>query len=254
MNFRRLIIILIVIVFGFILTDTFLIRGPKKITKIIISPIVAPFNFLGEKTTGFFSFLKETKNLAQENSDLKKERNELAAENVRLKEVVRQNEALQKENNLNQNLLAASVIIKSPTGFLKTLTINKGANDGVKINQAVISENNLVGKITQVEKKSAEVSLITNPNLLIPVILEKSRGNGILRGSLSGIVVEDISNDTKIEVNENIVTSGLGNEITANILVGKIEKIISKESEIFQKVIISSPIAFSRLETVFIIR
>lgn len=254
MNFRRLIIILVIIILGFILTDTFLIRGPKKITKIIISPIVAPFNYLGEKTSGFFHFLKETKNLARENNDLKKEKNELAAENARLKGIVRQNEALQKENNLNQNLLAASVIVKSPTGFLKILTINKGTNDGVKINQAVISESNLIGKITEVEKKSAEVSLITNPNLLIPVTLEKSRGSGILRGSLSGIIVEDISNDTKIEINENIVTSGLGNEITANILVGKIEKIISRESEIFQKIIIASPIAFSRLETVFIVK
>lgn len=252
--FKRFLIILLIVFLGFILTDTFVIKGSRKISKIILKPITAPFEFIGQKTSNFFIFFKESKNLTNENNQLKKENNNLAAENVKLKETIRQNEILAKESAANPNLLAAPIISKSSTGFLKTLTISKGSESGISQNQAVINNGFLVGKITKVEKNSAEVSLITNPSLLIPATLESSRGTGILKGSLSGIVVEEISNDTKIQVGENVITNGLGNEISPNILVGKVEKIISKESEIFQKIIISSPIAFSRLDTVFIVK
>lgn len=250
---KRLIVFAI-IVFGLIFSNTFLVRWPRYFAKKTISSIVLPLNNMAQKTADFFQFLKNIKKLNQENAKLEKEKNELAAELARLKEVAYENALLKKEMETNPQLLPAPIILKSPSGFLKIVTIGKGAEDSVELNKAVVAEGILIGKITKVEKHSAEVSLITNPNLLIPVVLEESRGSGILRGSLSGLEVEDISIDTKIKIGENVLTSGLGNEITANILVGKTAKIISKESEIFQKVIVFSPVNFDRLETVFVVK
>ena len=132
--------------------------------------------------------------------------------------------------------------------------MNRGADDGVKVGQAVVSQGYLVGRVESVEKYSSQVLLIANANSLIPVTLQVSRGTGLLQGGLTGLIVHSISADTQIQNDENVVTSDLGEEVPAAILVGRVLKIISSESEIFKKVAVSSPVEFNKLEIVFIIR
>jgi rod shape-determining protein MreC len=108
--------------------------------------------------------------------------------------------------------------------------------------------------VTEARSDNSEVTLITDYNSLVPVILQDSRGTGLIRGGLGGLVVEDVPLNIAIKPNENLVTSGLGGQIPGGIAVGKAQEVISKSGEIFQKVTIVSPIDFSKLEVLFVVK
>jgi rod shape-determining protein MreC len=176
-----------------------------------------------------------------------------------LTEVQHENEILKNELGLAQStpstykLAPASIIGRAATGYLKTVIIDRGVKDGVKTGQAVVSQGYLVGVVNQVYDNSSEVNLITDYNSIVPVLLQDSRGTGLLRGGLAGLTVEDIPLNVSIKPSERVVTSGLGGDMPAGISVGKIDEVVSKEGEIFQKVTVSSPIQIYFLEFVFVV-
>lgn len=222
-----------------------------------------PFAIFGNLTVGkissFFANLKHLSSLSKENEKLIRENLELQSRLAVLKEAQHESEILKKELGFASNkgelkLVPASIIGRSVSGFLKTVTIDRGRADGLKMGQAVISQGILVGVIKQIDENTSEVNLIYNYNSLVPVMLVDSRGTGLLRGGLEGLTVEDIPLNIPIKIGEQVVTSGLGGEMPAGILVGQTIEVISKPGEIFQKVTISSPIEIYYLEFVFVVQ
>ena len=254
---RFLITIIVLLILGFIFSPSL---GPvKNITNEIIYPVARFFTLCGIKTGNFFHTIGKIKDIAKENVDLKRKNLELEAKLTGFKEVEHENEILKKELGFSKGqkkyeLIPAQVTARSPSGFLQSLKIDKGQRDGVKKGKPVLSQGFMIGKISQVYSESAEVLLITNSNSLVPVLLQNSRGTGLLKGGLGGLVVEDIALDTQIEIGEEVLTSGAGEEFPAGLPLGNIEKIISTKSEIFQKVSVKSPIELGKLEIVFVMQ
>lgn len=238
---------------------------PGKFNKSIRNytwQVLKPINLVFGVTIGrAFPFLSSAFHLSQivkQNKDLVAENSQLQSQLATLTEMENENEILKKELGFMQTqdltTTTAAAIIGEPSGYLKLLVIDKGKDTGLVLGQAVISQGVLVGIITQVRQNNSDVTLITDYNSLIPVVLQNSRGTGLLRGGLGGLTVEDIPLNIEIKKSENVVTSGLGGQIPAGILIGKVTDIISKEGEIFQKVATASPIDFSHLEVVFVLK
>lgn len=256
---RFFIVIFIIIVIG--LTLDFL--GPTKIVSSLFvrgsSPILIRVSSTTGKTANFFQIFGVIGDLKNQNQQLSQENLNLKSQLATLAEIKHENEILKselgfKQSALEATLIPAQIIARPPAGFLKYLSLNRGTDDGVKVGQAVVSQGYLVGRVESVQKYSSQVLLISNVNSLIPVTLQTSRGSGLLQGGLTGLVVRSISADTQIQNDENVITSDLGGFVPVGILVGKFQKTISSESEIFKKISISSPIEFNKLEIVFIIR
>ena len=203
--------------------------------------------------------MSHIKDLTKENQNLIKENLELQSQLSLLKEAQHENEILKKEigfynTRKDMNILPANIIGRSISGYLRTVTIDRGSKDQIKSGQAIISDGFLVGTVKDVYENSSEITLITDYNSLVPVILQDSRGTGLLRGGLLGLVIEDIPLNIPIKSDEQIVTSGLGGDIPFGIMVGKVNQTISKKGEIFQKVTLNSPIQIYYLEFVFVAR
>lgn len=223
---------------------------------------VKPVGWVFRSSVGrVFPFVKDIFNLrriVKQNTNLINENLELQSKLAKTSEVEYENEILKKElgfaktKDLTQTTPAA--IIGQSSGYLKSLVIDKGENDGIVKGSAVISQGYLVGTISEVRKNNSDVTLITDVNSLIPVILQNSRGTGLMRGGISGLVVEDIPLNITIQKGENILTSGLGGQIPQGILIGTVNDLTSKEGEIFQKVNVTSPVDFSRLEVLFVVK
>lgn len=221
---------------------------------IPISKGISDFT-LGAKN--FFSNIKQINSLTKINQDLLAENLALKSANVVCAEVAHQNEILKNELSFSkvdrkEELTPAAITSRSPSGFVQILKVNKGSNDGVKVGKPVISNGYLIGAISEVSGSSSEVFLIGNSRSLIPVVLQDSRGTGLLKGGLEGLIAIEIPVDSQIKIGEQVLTSGLGGDLPASIPIGQVTRIISKESEIFQQVAISSPVNFSKLEVVFI--
>ncbi|MDO8686616.1 MAG: rod shape-determining protein MreC [Candidatus Berkelbacteria bacterium] len=242
-----------------------LIFSPSKFTqpiKNIFWQVAEPFGYASRNTLGkAFPFLKDIfhlKTIINENSNLTSENLDLQSRLAKLTETEYENEILKKElgfmKNQDINKTIAAAIIGQSSGYLKTLTLDKGATSGINEGDAVISQGLLVGTLTQVRADNSEITLITDFNSLVPVVLENSRGTGLLRGGLGGLSIEDIPLNIQVQKDENVLTSGLGGQIPAGILIGKVSSVISKEGEIFQKATVISPVDFSKLEVLFVIK
>jgi len=222
--------------------------------------ILKPISLISQASFGrvptFFKNFIHLKQIIKQNRDLIAENLELQSRLAKFSEVEYENEILKKELQFSQSqnqtsqLIPAAIIGRS-SGYLKSITIDKGAKDRLQKGQAVISQGFLIGTLTEVRSDNAEVALITDFNSLVPVVLQTSRGTGLLRGGLQGLTVENIPLNIGISKEENVVTSGLGGQIPAGIIIGRVLATVSHQGEIFQKVTVSSPIDLSRLEVVF---
>jgi rod shape-determining protein MreC len=118
----------------------------------------------------------------------------------------------------------------------------------------VVSEDILIGYLAEVNLTSSRVSLITNPNSAVPVLMQESRASGLVRGAIGyGLVLEDVTKDSPLKEGENIITSGLGGQYPRGLLVGKLEKVISSPADLFQKASVKMLIEIEKLERVFVI-
>jgi rod shape-determining protein MreC len=268
---RPLIIIAILLIIGFLVWPSGVLRPVKNIFYLTVKPLAIAGNFTINRVSLFFKNFTHLGQLARENQELIKENLDLQSQLSLLKEAQHENEVLKKElgfyqaNNAesadkttknpgNLKLLPANIIGRSVTGYLRTIVIDRGKKDGVQTGQAIVSQGYLIGTVKEVLADTSEVTLITDYNSLVPVILQDSRATGLLRGGLSGLTVEDIPLNITINPGEPVITSGLGGDIPFGIMVGKVGEVISKKSEIFQKVTLNSPIQIYYLEFVFVVQ
>ncbi len=257
-RYRALIIIIAIIIIGMILDPFGLLQPVKDIVYRVSGPVTISLQRLSHNSGNFFVTLSSFRRLARENEELRADNLDLKASNATLKEIGHENTLLKEELNFMQTsqlqLIPAVIIAKSPSGFVDTVILNRGSHDGVKINQAVVSHGFLIGQVKKVTTHTSEILLITSNSSMIPALMQQSRGTGLLHGGLSGLHLEDIQLDITVQPGENVISSSLGKLLPQGIPIGTIKAIISSESDMSQAAAVTSPVAFSSLEIVFIVK
>lgn len=254
---RSTLIVLVVLILA---VSQFQFFGPvRDALRIAVSTPGTLVAGIGQRVKGAFSVLFTVSDLTRENTTLREQLLIKDAEIARLLFARGENEQLKKDLQFQQGrsdlqLTPAAVINYSPTNIYQTLTINRGTRDGLVSGQAVVSGGFLVGKIDKVSTGTAEVLLLNNRNLLTPVMLTDSQTVGLLKGSIRGLVVENIPLDTQVDQGTSVVTSALEGLYPAGIAIGVVEEIISAKEEIFLTLRVSSPINPSNLTTVLVVR
>lgn len=223
-----------------------------------LSPFTKKVYQLDNKGSAFSTTLSQIKDLASQNTTLKKENEVLKARVSELEEIKFRVETLEKEiefkNIYNQKQFIAGVIIsRNPSSYRNIISVDKGTQDGVKINQGVISNGYLIGKISETFPTSSQIELITSHRFIAPILLQGSRQLGLLKGGLKGVTIEQLPIGMSVKEGEEVVTSGLAGELPSGIPVGTIDKVISKPSDIFLTASLKIPVEISKIELVLII-
>jgi rod shape-determining protein MreC len=118
----------------------------------------------------------------------------------------------------------------------------------------VVTQQGLVGRISQITATAALVQLISDPGTVINVRLEPERVEGVLIGSLTGDVSLDfIPQDADVETGDLVLTSGLGGNYPPNILIGQVTSVRSQDYDLFQSASVQPVVDFTKLEIVLII-
>ena len=120
------------------------------------------------------------------------------------------------------------IIYKDIYNYLNEITIRGGKDQDLK-NNPVIFDNTLVGVVDKVNKNSSTVKLITNKNSKISVKINEQIG--LLEYKNDKLIVSNISSDAKVNIGDQIFTSGLGN-IHENIYIGTVKNIIKDSKNI----------------------
>jgi len=148
-----------------------------------------------------------------ENRELKQQIERLRLDQIRLNEDAAQARRLQvllgfKEQFVSQTM-AAQVIGSGGSEQSRIVYIDKGEHDGIKADMAVITVNGIVGKVLKVFRSSSQVLLIDDQSSGVGAILEKSRLQGIVRGTSAGeVVLEKVMNDEAVQAGDIVRTSG----------------------------------------------
>jgi len=184
-----------------------------------------PENKLKEITSKFKSHMdlyeSHQKDLIKiENSDQLKLQNEfLTAENKKLRDLL--------DESINSQEIFARVLIDKDSPYLKSVVLNKGTKDKVKIGMAVIDEVYLVGQIIEVNYSNSRALLLSDLNSKIPSVLEPDDIQAVVSGTGSNFgTIEHTQIDYKEELNNKEIiayTSGLGGLFKPGIPIGKID-------------------------------
>ena len=194
----------------------------------------------------------------QENRDLKDKIQQLEIERVRLSEDAEQAHRLQALFNFKEQFIAktvaAQVIGSSGSEQSRSIYIDKGSKDGIKPDMAVITASGVVGKVLRgVQNHVASVLLIDDQTSGVGAILEKSRLQGVVRGTPAGeVVLERVMTDETVEAGEKVLTSGGDRIFPKGLPVGTVTK-VSPGQELFLNIRVKPAADLGRLEEVLVI-
>ena len=202
---------------------------------------------------------KNWRKLAQENEELRHKNNEFIRAAAALDDLKNENEFLRKALNIipkiNRDTAYGNVFNLSlaPGGY--SMLINKGTDDGIEENAAVITEEGiLVGQVRQVFKNFSKILFIADPNFKINAKVAGSDTVGIARGALKdGLLFDLIVQGDQIKEGDLIVSSG--NDLMPSALnIGTVSLVEVNETKIFKKVKIMPAVNKIKLGRVLIIK
>lgn len=192
-----------------------------------------------------------------ENRELKQEIERMRLEQARITQDADQARRLQallafKEQFISQTM-AAQVIGSSGSEQSRSVYIDKGERDGIKTDMAVITKDGVVGKVLRVYRSTALVLLIDDQSSGVGAILDKTRLQGILRGTPAGeVVLEKVMSDETVPVGETVLTSGGDGIFPKGLPVGKVTKVVPG-SDLFLNIHVRPAADLSRLEEVLVV-
>lgn len=264
-----LIIIVVIVVLSVLIG---VINASKiKVTFIenSINAIITPVQKLiigGKKNIdNFFGYFSDVDAIRNENEKLKKENAKLEGHLKTAQKAEKENETLRnmlglKKNMTELNLASAQIISRDPSNWFSTVTIDKGAADGVLVDQAVISSNKaLVGRVFEVGSNWSKVITIMDPECSVGALIERSGEYGVTEGdakleSEGKCKLSYISKNSDVLVGDTLVTAGLGGIFPKGIPIGNIQSVQTDVQGISQYAVVVPTCDFDKLEYVFIVK
>ena len=232
------------------------------LSRLVIAPFVSAQTWLSTRfitLRNIFNSSQDLARLRQRNLELEAEVSNLQSEIIDLKQQIAQTRVLSAlvefaRVHPENRYLAAAVIGRDPSPFVKYVIINRGSDGGLRSGMPVVTSQGLAGRIAAVTAGAARVQLVTDPSSSVNVRLEPSGAQAVLLGSLTGELSLDLIPQTaSVNVGDLVLTSGLGGNFPDNILIGQITSVSRRETDLFQQASVQPVVDFSKLEIVLLI-
>ena len=243
---------------------TDMMSGPLRYVTGVITPIQSGMNAIGTWISEKGDYLFNTTDLRSENAELKKKVEELTAENTSLLQNQDEFERLKdllelKEEYEDYPTVAARIIAKDSGNWFNVFTINKGSNDGIKVDMNVIASGGLVGIVTSVGPNWATVRAIIDDYSNVSSEITSTSDNCIIAGNLKLIdegkisLVKLTDADDKVTVGDKVVTSEISNRFLPGILIGYVSEIETDSNNLTKSGSITPVVDFRHLHEVLVI-
>src|SRR3954462_11624122 len=230
-----------------------------------MAPIQNVLRESGQTVSSFFATLGEIDRLRQENQQLTTQVDELATQNRSLESLQAQNQQLtdilQVRSSLAYESTAAEVISRRITDQEHVISLDRGANLGIEVDDPVIGGGGaLVGQVVEVGPNYSRVLLITDTRMNVVGLLETSRGVGTVHGNLDRpLSMDGISAQNQVNTGEAVVTAGI--ELSEGIrspypkglLIGTVAGASRSPDQLFQTALVTPAANFETLEYVLVI-
>lgn len=239
-------------------------RETMMVIERAILGLAAPIeNWLGGLAAGIrggVADIQAISRLRQENESLKAKADAYDATTHRLMELEQENERLRGLLGFRQAVtyetVAADVVARNPDNWWSRVTINRGAADGVARNMPVMTSQGLVGRVVEVSAHLAVVELLTDRDCQVGALVQSSRDAGVVRGQGSQadyLSVMLFARNAVVNVDDAIVTSGLGEIYPAGLYIGRVTKVTKDKYGLLKYATVEPAVEFGRLEEVLVI-
>ncbi len=237
-----------------------------------LDTIQQPFVGLVERFSGLNDSLRQPADMDAARAEIESLRQrveQLEQENSQLRviesEYVRIRQALDLQTAApNITTVMAQVVGKGPNPAFNDLIIDVGADDGVLVGMPVRSSRGLVGQVFRTTANSAQVVLITDASVSVPVRLAQARALGVIRGGSAGglLTLDFVSLEAPLEPNDVVLTAGLQgqtpqeqvtNRFPRDLVIGRVIEVERSDASLFQSAIVQPDVNADSLETVFVI-
>ncbi len=210
-------------------------RVVRSWTQTIADFVQSPVTTITASVSNYFTSISNLRSAASENDGLKqqvqelqveiKQKEELAAENTRLKSL------LQLKETSKYKVLTARIIGRDPSVWFDSSIVNRGSLDGVTLNMPVVTDGGLVGRVTAVSPLTCQVDLVTRNKSGIGAVvgqIGESNALGVVSGTSKGDLLEMryVPGTVDVQVGQAVFTTGQDGIYPAGLKVGDIVSVV----------------------------
>lgn len=230
--------------------------------RFVLNPAIGAQSWLFSRYRAVQNLLnapEDMTRLRERNAELEAEVSLLQAEIIQLQQQIAETRILSAlvefaRVHPENRYLAAEVIGRDPNPFMRYVIINRGSDDGLRRGMPVVTNQGLVGRITAVTAGASRVQLITDPASSINVRIDPSQASAVLLGSVTGeLSLDMIAQAESVQAGDLVLTSGLGGNYPADIIIGQVIGVRRRETDLFQKATLQPVVDFNQLEIVLVI-
>ncbi len=242
--------------------------GQHKVLRIWTQTFASPLQSASSKasgaTTGFFQQIWNFRSTAQENEQLKERLTQVETELNNARQATIENERLKGLLGLSEQTdiksVPARVIARDPSVWFNTITINRGSSSGIQMNMPVVTPGGIVGRVITVSPFASQVMLLTDEKAGAGAVVGQLGQSGAL-GSVRGradlgvalIEMRYVSGTEKVEVGDNVMTTGQDGIYPAGLNVGRVVDVKSGTATQAHQILIQPGAQLDRLEDVAVL-
>lgn len=215
--------------------------GLRSAFSLLLQPAREVMRAPGDVASELGGFFTRHRLLQKERDVLLSERAELAVGLTTLNTLTRENAELrslmQMQSRPGQRTVRAALLYQGHDWFSQRITLDQGAGAGLRSGLAVVDASGLVGQVTRVYPGSSDVTLVSSPEQLTPVLIERTGQRGLAAGSGSGrMEVRYLPTHADIRPGDRLLTSGIDRMYPAGIPVARVSRISRTKSSPYLRV------------------
>jgi rod shape-determining protein MreC len=229
----------------------------ERTVMTIFSPVPKFVNWVGGTAQDMHHGYLDMRRAVNENLELRRKVGSLTTENLKLRQSAsdlrRLRSLLAYAEQFDMQTSMAQTIMLDTAGRFKSIIIDRGASDGVQVNDVVANANGLVGRVVLTTNDLAKVQLVTDNNCSVGSLVERTRRQGVVRGS-GGTSVQmfDIPSLADVQAGDKILTAGIDGIYPKGIPIGTVVRSDPGQS-LFKTVTVKPAVDFGGIEEVIVI-
>lgn len=237
--------------------------GPLHSVQHALAGAVTPIKFAGAAvdagTSGVGTSIENATADESTLSGLRESNEELRRRLAQADEYKQEAERLEKLLKLKQSSaidgVSARVVGRSSGAWSQTVTIDAGKDDGIESGMTVMGSTGVVGQVVSTSDHTSDVRLLTDPNSGAAAVIQSNRGEGIVHGSLEGLLyLENVDEDKTPVVGDVILTSGLGGSYVRGLIIGTVVRVDQGKGNATGRIVVSPNDTMTSLEEVMVVK
>ena len=236
----------------------------REAAGVLVVPFEKSIAAIGAWITGVQEGFQDKQDLIDQNKELQTAVDTLTEQNNTLIQDQAELTRLEEMYELDEEYtdypkVAARIISKDPGNWYDTFMINRGSDDGIRVDNNVIAGKGLVGIVTEVGKTWATVRAIIDDSSNVSAMTVSTDDNCVVQGDLELIdegklrFSELYDREDKVSVGERIVTSNISEKFVEGLFIGYVSEVEPDTNNLTKRGTLVTPVDFQHLKDVFVI-